>query len=87
MKGYKLALHKSYFDKGLSVTSYVKYLIAFFGIASSDVKATLILGVAYAIFSYILGRILFKVGYIEAEQEVYNIHNKFVKEMRNKRFK
>lgn len=83
-KAYKLALHKSYFDKGYGITSYVKYLIAFFGLASSNVKTTLTIGIIYAVTCYILGRILYKIGYVEAEAEVGNQYNQFQKEMRKK---
>ena len=82
VKGYKIALHKSYFDKGYGITSYLKYMIAYFGLASSDVKLTLIIGFSYAIFCYLFGMFLFWVGYIEAEHEVSNQFNLFQKEMR-----
>lgn len=79
---FKLALQKSYFDKGYGVSNYLKYLIAFFGLASNDVKTTLIIGIAYAIFCYFFGMMLFKIGYVEAEIEIGNRYNTFVKEMR-----
>ncbi len=81
---YKLALHKRYFDMGYGITSYIKYLIAFFGLASNDVKTTLGIAVIYAIFCYLFGMFLYKIGYAEAEAEVDNQYNLFQKEMREK---
>ena len=82
LRGYRFVLHKAYFDKGMSLTSYVKYLIAFFGVASSDVKLTLIIAGFYAVFCYFLGLVWFKYRMIDAETEVGNRFNPFVKEMR-----
>ena len=79
-----IALNKKYFDTGLGVTNYVKYLIAFFGLASADLKYTLILAFVYALFCYFFGMFWIKWGLLEAEQEVSNIYNLFVKEMREK---
>jgi len=85
MKGYKFCLHKAYFEQGLGLTNYIKYLIAFFGIASADVKLTMIIAVVYGIGSYILGRWWFKSKMKIAEAEVGNQFNLFVKEMRKKK--
>lgn len=82
---FKFVLHKRYFDTGLGLTSYVKYFIAFFGLASSNVKATLWIGLFYAIACYFVGMIWLKKGFFELEQEISNIHNKFVKEMRRRK--
>ena len=79
---YKLALHKSYFDKGYGITSYLKYMIAFFGLASNDIKSTMLIGVSYMVSCYFIGMVAYKIGYVEAEQEISNVHNKFVKDMR-----
>jgi len=79
---YKLNLHKRYFDLGYGFTSYLKYFIAFIGLASRNVKWTMIIGVAYAISCYIFGWAWIKFGWYEAEIEVNNKFNKFVKEMR-----
>ena len=82
MRAYKYALLKAYFDKGYGVTSYLKYMIAFFGLASSNVKTTLVIALIYGIFCFVLGWFLYRIGYAEAEQEVSNQFNLFVKEMR-----
>ena len=85
MRGYRFCLHKAYFDTGMGLTSYAKYLIALFGIASADVKSTLIIAGVYALFSYFLGRWWFKSKMRVAEIEVQNQFNLFVKEMRKKK--
>lgn len=81
---YKIVLHKRYFDIGMGITSYVKYLIAFFGLASRDLRTTLIIGFAYAFFCYFFGMFWVKSGFFKEEQEVSNNYNKFVLEMRKK---
>ena len=82
MRFYKFALHKAYFDKGMGLTSYFKYMIAFFGLASNDIKLTMIIAVSYGIFCYVLGRIWYYAGGTEAELEVINQYDLFVKEVR-----
>lgn len=77
-------LQKAYFDKGLAVSVYVKYLIAFFGLASLDVLLTMIIGVIYAVLAYFLGMFWFKFRLVEEEQEVQNLQNRFVAEVRGK---
>lgn len=87
MRGFKfkVVLHKKYFDTGLGLTSYIKYLIAFIGLASSDVKATLFIAILYAFLCYFLGMYWIKSEFFELEQEVSNIYNKFVREMRRRK--
>ena len=79
---FKFLVHKAYFDKGLGFTSYVKYMIAFFGVASLNVKLTMYIGIGYAIFCYIFGMLFYKYGWIKAEHEVANRFNLFMKELR-----
>ncbi len=81
---YRLLLYKSYLDKGLSLTYYFKYLILLFGFTTQEIKITLIVAGVYAVLSFFLGWLWFKYKWIEAEQEVSNRYNKFVKEMRRK---
>jgi len=83
-KYYRIGLHKAYFDEGLNITNYFKYLIAFFGIASGDAASTLLIAGGYAIFCYFFGMWLFKSGAREAFVEVGNVHNAFMKEVRKK---
>ena len=82
---YLINLHRAYFEKGLQLTNYVKYFIAFFGLASRDVSTTLIIGLIYAIMCYFIGFLWLKYGFFEAEQEVSNKNNLFVKELRNRK--
>ena len=84
LKFYKLCLHKAYFEKGYALTNYIKYLIALFGLSSLNVKATLSLGLGYAFFCYFIGLIWYKFRIIDAELEVSNKVNPFVREMRKK---
>jgi len=67
----------------MGLTNYFKYLIAFFGLASANIKLTLVIGIAYAVFSYILGWGWYNTKFRETEIEVQNQFNLFVKEMRD----
>lgn len=82
MRGEKYLIAKAYFDKGLGLTNYVKYLIAFFGVASLNVKSTMIIGSVYLILCYILGRLWYKFKLVETENEISNRFNPFVREVR-----
>lgn len=82
MRGYKFCLLKAYFDKGYGLTSYIKYMIAFFGLASQDVNLVLFIAVIYAFICFFIGWLWFKYRFIDAETEVGNQFNPFVKEMR-----
>jgi len=81
---YKLCLTKRYFDTGYSLTNYMKYFIAFFGLASRDIQTTMIIGFSWVFACFFIGWIWIKYKFIEAEQEVTNQFNLFVKEMRKK---
>lgn len=80
---YRILLYKNYLDTGLGLTYYLKYLILLFGVMSMDVKNTIFIIIAYVIISFILGYCWFRFGWMEANTEVSNRFNKFVKEMRN----
>jgi len=82
MRLYTLALHKAYFDYGFSLTNILKWLIAFFILADQDTSTSLILGFIYAISCYVIGAVAFKIRFNEAEQEVRNQFDLFVKEVR-----
>lgn len=84
MKFYNLLFAKSCFDKGMSLMYYLKYVILAVGIASRDVMTTIWLGVGYVITSGILGFIWFHYNLADAEKEVMNRYDPFVKEMREK---
>ena len=79
---FRFLLWKRYFDTGLSVTGYVKYLIAFFGVASSDVRMTLVLGIIYGMLCFVIGYAWYRYDFVEANNEIDNRFNRFVREMR-----
>lgn len=90
---------KRYFDTGLGLTSYVKYIIAFFSLYSIDkdipIEWTMILGALYLFFCIFLGWFWISKKLVDAENEISNLLNPFQKEVReklkvssrNKRFK
>ena len=87
MKYYNLALWKAWFDKGYSFLSYPKYALFLMGLGDvisrdGDFTWIIIIGIAIGVLCFIFGFILYKVGYVEAEIEVSNKYNAFVKEMR-----
>ena len=79
---YKFCLWKSYLDKGMSLTNYFKYLIAFFALASNNILLTLWIGISYGFLSLAVGYLWFRYDFIKAEKEVENQYNLFVKEVR-----
>lgn len=81
-KKYKFVLLKRYFDTGYAITTYVKWFIAFFGLASQELIITLVIGLIYGLSCFVIGWLWFKYRYFLVEQEVSNQHNLFVKEMR-----
>lgn len=83
MKYLKFALHKRYFDTGFSVLNYLKYPLVLLGVAIPDVKAIIAISVVYAVSCYFIGWWWLNYGMTEAETEVSNRFNPFVKEMRN----
>ena len=84
MRGYRIALHKAYFDQGYGFTSLAKYILAGMGLAIKDPMIIFWIGLSYAFFCYLFGMILYKIGYVEAVAEVSNQYNLFQKEMRAK---
>lgn len=83
-KAWKILLWKAYLDKGINLTSYIKYLIAFFGLASQDVKNTLIIAIIYAVFSIFLGRWWLKKRLMDVEQEINNYFNPSIEEIKQR---
>lgn len=75
-------LLKAYFDKGYGVTSYFKYMIAFYGVTSLNVKSVMIAGVIYGISCFFIGYLWYKYRFTDAEIEVSNQFDPFVREMR-----
>ena len=80
----RVLLQKRYFDLGYGITSYFKLLIALFGISSLNVRATMIIAVAYGIFCYTFGWAFVKYGWYSVDIEISNKFNFFVQEMRAK---
>lgn len=81
---YKLCLWKGYLDKGLGLTNYFKYVIAFFALASQAIELTIIITAVYGVTSFFLGWLWYKTDFVKAEQEVSNNFNIFVEQMRGK---
>lgn len=81
---FRLLMWKRYFDQGLSTTSYLKYLVAFFGASSKNVGATMIVSVVFGIACFVIGWWWYRYGLIEIDTEIGNRFNYFVKEMREK---
>lgn len=77
-----LLFFKRCFEKGWNLTSYVKYVIALFGIASSNIDATIWLGVVYAFLCVVLGFVWYLYDLERIDAELGNRFNDFVKEMR-----
>ena len=82
MRLFKLLLWKAYFDKGFSLTNYFKYVLLLFGWGTGDVRATIVVGVVWALVCLILGRVWFHYKIIETEHEIDNIFNPFAQEVR-----
>lgn len=82
MKFLKFALHKRYFDTGFGVLNYLKYPLVLIGIATSNTKAIIVFAFFYGIACYLLGWWWLNRGMQDAETEVGNRYNPFVKEMR-----
>ena len=83
---YKIALLNGYFDKGMSITKYIKNLLFISGLASDGQKFWIIvlLGGIYLASCFFIGWLAYKYEYVEAEMEVGNRHNRLAKELREK---
>ena len=79
---YKFLKAKAYFEKGYGLTHYVKYLIAYFGLSSSNVTITMFIAMGYVPVCFVLGWWWFNHGWMVREQEINNEFNWFVGEMR-----
>ena len=84
MKFFKFALHKRYFDTGRGVIDYLKYPLVLLGLAIPNVKMIIAVASVYAMISYILGWWWVNKGMMDAENEVSNKFNPFVREVRRK---
>jgi len=84
MKFFKFCLLKAYFEKGYGLTSYIKYMIAIFGLTTQEVASTIIAAFFYGIACFFIGWLWYKYGFVLAEAEVNNQFNLFQREMRSK---
>lgn len=81
---FLIMLHYSYFNKGMAVTQSFRYLLYLFGMSSRNIIEVMTLGGIYGIMAYFVGMAFYKGGFVEAEQEVSNRFNKFVRDVREK---
>jgi hypothetical protein len=82
-KGQKFfCLLKAYLDTGWSITSYLKYAVAFFGLKILSTEWAIIAGLAYLGFCFVLGFFWIKLGFKDAESDVANDFNPFQKDVR-----
>ena len=83
---FKIILHWTYYDIGMGKLSILKYfwLLGGFGsiMAGGNYLWTLLIGVIYVLVSYVLGWAFYQYGWLEADIEVGNQVNPFVKGMR-----
>jgi hypothetical protein len=84
LRFFKILLWKAYFDKGWSLSSYLKYAVALFAVRVPNVKIGVVVAGIYGIFCFIAGWWWFKLKLIETENEIQNIFNPFQREMREK---
>lgn len=82
MKFLKFALHKRYFDTGFGVLNYLKYPLVLLGFAVPKVNYIILISIIYALSCYIIGWWWLNYGMQDADTEVSNRYNPFVKEMR-----
>ena len=83
-KFLKVALHKRYFDTGFGTLNYLKYPLVLLGFAIPNVEAIIYVAIVYAVICYCLGWWWLNYGMCEADAEITNKYNPFVKEMREK---
>ena len=87
MRFYKFALWKRYFDQGYSLVSYPKWVLAIFGlgeIVKNNYMIVVIGAFFFSILCFFMGWLWLRLGLFEAEQEVSNVYNLFVKQVRRK---
>ncbi len=84
MKFLKFALHKRYFDQGFGVLNYVKYPLALLGFAIPNIKYIILVAIFYAVVCYIVGWWWLNRGMLDAENEISNRFNPFVRDVREK---
>ena len=86
MKYFKFAKLKYYFEKGYSLLSYPKWVVAEFGVGeviNKNYGAVIIGAFVFSIFCVLIGKWFYNSGFASAELEVSNLINPFVDEVRN----
>ena len=73
---------KRFFDTGYSLTNYIKYVIALFGLSSLNISKTMVLAFVYALFCFIIGYIWHRYRFADVEAEIGNQFNPFIGEVR-----
>jgi len=85
---YKLNLFKIWFEKGYSILSYPKWVLAMYGIGelASSRSYFLVAGgsLLFLVVCTVVGYFWLKKGLFLAEQEVGNQYNLFQRELRKK---
>lgn len=85
---YKFCLWKAYFDTGYGMLSMPKYILILLGFGDtimsqgSNKIRIIILGLVFALVCFLIGWAWFRYDLQEANLEVGNQYNAFVKEMR-----
>lgn len=79
-KGFKYFIlkQKFYFDTGLGVSGYFKYLIVGFGFTIKDTMLTIIAGLFSAIVMYLVGFLWCKYNLSTISNDIANSYNPFV---------
>lgn len=80
-KLYRLLLQVKYVELGTSKMSYLRYAVA--GSFLSGINTGLLFTTIFGIVGYIIGRVWFKKGVVNLENEIANQFNNFQKEMRS----
>lgn len=73
---------KAYFEKGYGLSHYIFKLIAVFGLTSQQLEATIWALIIYTILCFVVGFCFYHFGFVNAELEVRNRYDPFVKQMR-----
>ena len=80
----KLLYYKFLFDKGFGLTNYAKYFLVAIGLVIKQVSSIIYIGVAYSVLCFIIGWLWAKYGLAQAENDVTNAFNPFIKDTNQK---
>lgn len=79
---FKFLILKRYFDTGFGLSSYAKYFIGFYGIASLDVKQTMAIAIIWGLLCFPMGWAWIRYKMAHRENEISNTLNPFMGEVR-----